>query len=130
MANVCRHKCTCIRSTPELLASLENTNFTVFTVIGLPFFHSPAHNLDVTKIAWLRNPAGELVLMLAITTFISSKMRGSIIFWRALGSFKFLSQQIGRLYGLVNGMASTNIITYRCPDHGKVVYEIRHDSDH
>ncbi len=41
-----------------------------------------------------------------------------------------LSQQIARLYGLVNGMASANVITYRCPDHGKVVYEIRRDTDH
>ena len=41
-----------------------------------------------------------------------------------------LSQQIARLYGLVNGMASANVITYRCPDRGKVVYEIRRDPDH
>ncbi len=41
-----------------------------------------------------------------------------------------LSQQIARLYGLVNGMASANVITYRCPDKGKVVYEIRRDPDH
>ena len=41
-----------------------------------------------------------------------------------------LSQQVARLYGLVNGMASSNVITYRCPDRGKVVYEIRRDSDH
>jgi len=40
-----------------------------------------------------------------------------------------LSQQVARLYGLVNGMASANIITYRCPDRGKVVYEIRRDPD-
>ena len=41
-----------------------------------------------------------------------------------------LSQQVARLYGLVNGMASANVITYRCPDGGKVVYEIRRDPDH
>ncbi len=41
-----------------------------------------------------------------------------------------LSQQVARLYGLVNGMASVNVITYRCPDRGKVVYEIRRDPDH
>ena len=41
-----------------------------------------------------------------------------------------LSQQIARLYGLVNGMASANIITYRCPDNGKMVFEIRRDPDH
>ena len=41
-----------------------------------------------------------------------------------------LSQQAARLYGLVNGMASRNVITYRCPDHGKVVFEIRRDPDH
>ncbi len=41
-----------------------------------------------------------------------------------------LSQQVARLYGLVNGMASINVITYRCPDAGKVVYEIRRDPDH
>jgi hypothetical protein len=27
-------------------------------------------------------------------------------------------------------MASANVITYRCPDQGKVVYEIRRDPDH
>ena len=41
-----------------------------------------------------------------------------------------LSQQVARLYGLVNGMASSNVLTYRCPDRGKVVYEIRRDPDH
>lgn len=41
-----------------------------------------------------------------------------------------LSQQSARLYGLVNGMASANVMTYRCPDRGKVVYEIRRDPDH
>ena len=41
-----------------------------------------------------------------------------------------LSQQVARIFGLVNGMASANIITYRCPDRGKVVYEIRRDPDH
>src|SRR3990170_3001639 len=41
-----------------------------------------------------------------------------------------LSQQIARLYGLVNGMSSVNVITYRCPDAGKVVYEIRRDPNH
>ena len=41
-----------------------------------------------------------------------------------------LSQQIARLYGLVNGMASSNTITYRCPDRGKVIFEIRRDPDH
>lgn len=41
-----------------------------------------------------------------------------------------LSQQVARLYGLVNGMASANVITYYCPDKGKVVYEIRRDPDH
>ena len=41
-----------------------------------------------------------------------------------------LAQQMARLYGLVNGMASANVITYRCPDKGKVVYEIRRDPDH
>ena len=41
-----------------------------------------------------------------------------------------LSQQVSRLYGLVNGMPYANHITYRCPDGGKVVYEIRRDPDH
>ncbi len=41
-----------------------------------------------------------------------------------------LSQQIARLYGLTNGMPSVNVVTYRCPDGGKVVYEIRRDPDH
>ncbi len=41
-----------------------------------------------------------------------------------------LSQQVARLYGLVNGMASAHVMTYRCPDNGKVVYEIRRDPDH
>ena len=41
-----------------------------------------------------------------------------------------LTQQLARLYGLANGMPSANLITYRCPDHGKVVYEIRRDPDH
>lgn len=41
-----------------------------------------------------------------------------------------LTQQISRLYGLVNGMAAANVITYRCPDNGKVVYEIRRDVEH
>jgi len=41
-----------------------------------------------------------------------------------------LCQQSARLYGLVNGMASINVITYSCPDKGKVVYEIRRDPDH
>ncbi len=41
-----------------------------------------------------------------------------------------LSQQVARLYGLVNGMASANVITYSCPDKGKVVYEIRRDPNH
>ena len=41
-----------------------------------------------------------------------------------------MTQQISRLYGLVNGMPSANVITYRCPDRGKVVYEIRRDSNH
>ena len=41
-----------------------------------------------------------------------------------------LSQQFVRLYGLVNGMPAANVSTYRCPDRGKVVYEIRRDPDH
>lgn len=41
-----------------------------------------------------------------------------------------LSQQAARLYGLTNGMPSANVITYRCPDQGKVMYEIRRDPDH
>ena len=41
-----------------------------------------------------------------------------------------LSHQVARLYGLVNGMASANVIAYSCPDKGKVVYEIRRDPDH
>ncbi len=41
-----------------------------------------------------------------------------------------LTQQAARLYGLVNGMMSPNVVTYRCPDAGKVVYEIRRDPDH
>ena len=44
--------------------------------------------------------------------------------------FPVLSQQVARLYGLVNGMPSPNVIKYRCPDRGKVVYEIRRDPDH
>lgn len=44
--------------------------------------------------------------------------------------FPVLSQQVARLYGLVNGMPSANVIAYRCPDRGKVVYEIRRDPDH
>ncbi|MFH0914455.1 MAG: hypothetical protein V1849_04100 [Chloroflexota bacterium] len=41
-----------------------------------------------------------------------------------------LSQQCARLYGMVNGMSAANVMTYRCPDKGKVVYEIRRDPDH
>ena len=41
-----------------------------------------------------------------------------------------LSQQVARLYGLVNGMPFANVFTYSCPDKGKVVYEIRRDPDH
>ncbi len=41
-----------------------------------------------------------------------------------------LTQQIARLYGLANGMAAGNVTVYRCPDRGKVVYEIRRDPDH
>ena len=41
-----------------------------------------------------------------------------------------LCQQAARLYGLVNGMASANVINYACPDKGKVVYEIRRDPNH
>ncbi|MFC1981295.1 hypothetical protein ACFLVN_03530 [Chloroflexota bacterium] len=41
-----------------------------------------------------------------------------------------LSYQVARLYGLVNGMASADVLTCRCPDKGKVVYEIRRDPDH
>ena len=41
-----------------------------------------------------------------------------------------LGQQVARLYGLVNGMSAPDKITYRCPDRGKVVYEIRRDPDH
>ena len=44
--------------------------------------------------------------------------------------FPVFSQQMARLYGLVNGMPAPNVIAYRCPDHGKVVYEIRRDPDH
>lgn len=44
--------------------------------------------------------------------------------------FPVLCQQAARLYGLVNGMSSANVITCRCPDKGKVVYEIRRDPDH
>ena len=41
-----------------------------------------------------------------------------------------LSQQVARLYGLVNGMAFANVVAFSCPDKGKVVYEIRRDPDH
>jgi len=41
-----------------------------------------------------------------------------------------LAQQVARLYGLANGMPAANVLTYRCPDKGKVVYEIRRDPDH
>ena len=42
-----------------------------------------------------------------------------------------LTQRAAFLYGLVNGMPwPSNKITYRCPDKGKVVYEIRRDVDH
>ncbi len=44
--------------------------------------------------------------------------------------FPVLSQQVARLYGLVNGMPAPNVIKYRCPDRGKVAYEIRRDPDH
>ncbi|MBI2830944.1 MAG: hypothetical protein HYX79_01645 [Chloroflexi bacterium] len=44
--------------------------------------------------------------------------------------FPVLAQVNARLYGLVNGMPSAKVITYRCPDKGKVVYEIRRDPDH
>ena len=40
-----------------------------------------------------------------------------------------LCQQAARLYGLVNGMPSVNVITISCPDRGKVIYEIRRDPD-
>ncbi|MBI2869952.1 MAG: hypothetical protein HYX96_09030 [Chloroflexi bacterium] len=39
-------------------------------------------------------------------------------------------QMAARLYGLTFGMPSVNTFTYRCPDRGKVVYEIRRDPDH
>ena len=41
-----------------------------------------------------------------------------------------LTQQIARLYGLANGMISANTLTYRCPDQGKVIFEIRRDVNH
>lgn len=42
-----------------------------------------------------------------------------------------LAQQAARLYGLVNGMsAPSEVLTYSCPDKGKVVYEIRRDPNH
>ncbi len=41
-----------------------------------------------------------------------------------------LSQQVARLYGLVNGMPAANLFTCRCPDGGKVVYEVRRDPNH
>jgi uncharacterized repeat protein (TIGR04076 family) len=41
-----------------------------------------------------------------------------------------LAMQAGRLYGLVNGMLFPNVLTFECPDRGKVVYEIHRDTDH
>ena len=41
-----------------------------------------------------------------------------------------LMQQATRLWALANGLPSANVITYKCPDQGKVVYEIRRDPDH
>ena len=44
--------------------------------------------------------------------------------------FPVLSQQAARLYGLVNGMPYRSVMTFECPDRGKVVFEIRRDRDH
>jgi uncharacterized repeat protein (TIGR04076 family) len=41
-----------------------------------------------------------------------------------------LTRQYMRLGALANGIPSANVITYKCPDQGKVVYEIRRDPDH
>lgn len=41
-----------------------------------------------------------------------------------------LAQQMARLYALSNGMPARDVMTYRCPDQGKVVYEIRRDPTH
>jgi len=41
-----------------------------------------------------------------------------------------LTQQLARLYGLANGMISSNTLTYACPDKGKVVFEIKRDPNH
>ena len=41
-----------------------------------------------------------------------------------------LLSQMPRLWALANGLPSGNAITWACPDHGKVVYEIRRDPDH
>ena len=41
-----------------------------------------------------------------------------------------LTQLISRLYGLAWGMPYANVFTYQCPDKGKVVYEIRRDTNH
>ena len=40
------------------------------------------------------------------------------------------SHGAARLYGLVKGGVSVYIVPYRCPERGKVVYEIRRDPDH
>ena len=39
-----------------------------------------------------------------------------------------LAQNLPRIYGLVNGMPTRDVWTIRCPDQGKVVYELRRDS--
>ena len=41
-----------------------------------------------------------------------------------------LAQILPRLYALVYGAPAVNVFTFRCPDKGKVVYEVRRDPDH
>lgn len=38
-----------------------------------------------------------------------------------------MAQYVARIYGLCNGMPGPNQLTIRCPDQGKVVYQLRRD---
>ncbi|MBI4188192.1 MAG: hypothetical protein HY529_03185 [Chloroflexi bacterium] len=40
-----------------------------------------------------------------------------------------LVKQATRLRALTNGLPSANVIYYKCPDQGRVVYEIRRDPE-
>lgn len=41
-----------------------------------------------------------------------------------------MAQQMARLYALANGLPAPDVGTIRCPDRGKVVFQVRRDSAH